>query len=207
VSEFWTNLPTDVLADQRRAETAQAWADAQRKQLAQSWVDLHIADAQAAFAPFLTRAQNPDAIDAALQDSGRALARPLLPQEKLTTFQGSSGRVPDAGPYPGSLPTPSADPNAGAVMAPDGGTGAGASVGGLWGRPSSSGLEQSVEEATRPAFDVLNRVGVGLQNAVSSVPSPLPGFLPAGADVVGAATEAGRANVGNVALCRRRTPS
>src|SRR5262245_12070572 len=78
--------------------------------------------------------------------------------------------------------------------------GEGASVGGRWGRPISSGLEQSVEEATRPAFDVLNRIGVGAQRALSSVPSPLPGFLPAGADVVGALQEAGRANLGNVAL-------
>src|SRR5262245_58313477 len=86
------------------------------------------------------------------------------------------------------------------VVGGQGRAGEGASVGGGWGGPISSGLEQSVEEASRPAFDVLSRIGVGAQRALSSVPSPLPGFLPAGADVVGALQEAGRANLGNVAL-------
>src|SRR5262245_12972565 len=41
------------------------------------------------------------------------------PLAKLTTAQGPAGRMPEEGPYPGSLPTPGADVNAAVRLAPD----------------------------------------------------------------------------------------
>ena len=136
----WQNVPTDVLDDQRRAEEAQAWGDTQRRSLAAEWAKMHLDDLDAMAQQYgVDRNYASARQEPILSDPWAGMAQETAPvpmadygvekpfgvqadplaQEKLTSFQGSSGRMLEEGPYPGSLPTPGYDPNAGVMLPPE----------------------------------------------------------------------------------------